>query len=247
MRQLLITTAMLAPLLASGAYAQQTAPAEQDTEVEVIEAPETEQPEAGEAEPAEVEVVDPEATEAEPVATDAEPVEAETAQPMETETQEVEVEEVEGAEPAEEAEAMQPTPESIVREQAPNELRLDWITGTNVTSPDGESIGNVNDLIVDGETGQLTAAILSVGGFLGIGAKQIAVNWNELQIDYDANEITMALTREEADAAPEYTFREQEQAPVPVTADPAAGGGGLVTDPAAGGGGLATQPVAPAN
>lgn len=126
---------------------------------------------------------------------------------------------------ATEVEATEPeqlVAESIVREQAPNELRLDWITGTTVRSPDGETIGNVNDLIFDRESGEISAAILSVGGFLGIGAKQIAVAWPELQIDYDANEITMSLTREEADAAPEYTFREQEQPPAP---EPATGVG----------------------
>lgn len=120
----------------------------------------------------------------------------------------------------------EPVAESVVREQAPNELRVDWITGTRVTSPDGESIGNVNDLILDGETGEMSAAILSVGGFLGIGAKQIAVDWSELQIDHDANEISLDMTREEADAAPEYAFREQEQPPAPMPADAGTGGVG---------------------
>lgn len=127
-----------------------------------------------------------------------------------------------GATEIEATEPEQLVAESIVREQAPNELRLDWITGTTVRSPDGETIGNVNDLIFDRESGEMSAAILSVGGFLGIGTKQIAVAWPELQIDYDANEITMSLTREEADAAPEYKFREQERPPAP---EPATGMG----------------------
>ena len=114
--------------------------------------------------------------------------------------------------------------DQIVREQAENELRVDWITGTTVTATDGDSIGNINDLIIDGETGGMQAAILSVGGFLGIGAKQIAVPWEELQINYDANEISMNLTREEAEAAPEYVFRDQEQPPSPAGMDPAATG-----------------------
>ena len=114
--------------------------------------------------------------------------------------------------------------DQIVREQAANELRVDWITGTTVTATDGDSIGNINDLIINGETGEMQAAILSVGGFLGIGAKQIAVPWEELQINYDANEISMNLTREEAEAAPEYVFRDQEQPPPPAGMDPAGTG-----------------------
>ncbi|MGR3584658.1 MAG: PRC-barrel domain-containing protein, partial [Pseudooceanicola nanhaiensis] len=78
-----------------------------------------------------------------------------------------------------------------------------------------ETIGDVNDVIFDGETGELTAAILSVGGFLGIGSKQIAVDWDQITIDNDANTLTSNLTREEAEAAPEYAFRDQEQPPAP--------------------------------
>ncbi|PYE85988.1 PRC-barrel domain-containing protein [Pseudoroseicyclus aestuarii] len=112
-------------------------------------------------------------------------------------------------------EAAVPTPDSVMREQSQNELRIDWITDATVMSPDGETIGDINDVIYDGETGQLTAAIVSVGGFLGIGSKQIAVDWADLQVDYDANEVTASLSREEAEAAPEYVFREQEAMPAP--------------------------------
>uniref|UniRef100_UPI00300BE466 PRC-barrel domain-containing protein n=1 Tax=Pseudooceanicola nanhaiensis TaxID=375761 RepID=UPI00300BE466 len=90
-----------------------------------------------------------------------------------------------------------------------------WINGATVVSPGGETIGDGNDVIFDGETGELTAAILSVGGFLGIGSKQIAVDWDQITIDNDANTLTSNLTREEAEAAPEYAFRDQEQPPAP--------------------------------
>ncbi|MBW7056244.1 PRC-barrel domain-containing protein [Paracoccus bogoriensis] len=115
--------------------------------------------------------------------------------------------------------------EKVVQQQAPNELRLDWITGTNVEAPDGTNIGSIKDLILDGDTGELKAAIIGVGGFLGIGQKDIALPWDELTINYDAREITANLTREEADAAPEYVFRDRENAPsadmTPVGSDPA--------------------------
>ncbi|MGP9805708.1 PRC-barrel domain-containing protein [Paracoccus sp. NSM] len=115
--------------------------------------------------------------------------------------------------------------EKVVQQQDPNELRLDWITGTNVQAPDGTDIGSIKDLILDGETGELKAAIIGVGGFLGIGQKDIALPWEEMTINYDAREITASLTREEADAAPEYVFRDRETAPsgdmAPTGSDPA--------------------------
>ncbi|MDN5567688.1 MAG: PRC-barrel domain-containing protein [Paracoccus sp. (in: a-proteobacteria)] len=121
-------------------------------------------------------------------------------------------------------------------EQAANEWRVDWITGTSVTSPNGDAIGDINDLIVDSETGEMKSAIIGVGGFLGIGEKQIALPWTDLTVNSDAQEITTDLTKEEADAAPEYVFRDQA-APAgdmagDMTADPATTDT-MATEPAA--------------
>lgn len=136
-------------------------------------------------------------------------------------------------------EAEMATSDKIAREQAMNELRIDWVTGANVTSPTGDAIGSVRDVIVDAQSGQIIAAIIGVGGFLGIGEKQIAVPWDQLTINYDAQEITTGLTKDEAKAAPEYVFREREAAPAPMpAADPAA----APADPAA----VPADPAAPA-
>ena len=132
----------------------------------------------------------------------------------------------------------------VAQQQAANELRLDWITDATVTSPDGEGIGDINDLIVDGENGCMIAAVIGVGGFLGIGEKQIAVPWETLTVNYDAQEITSELTKDEADAAPEYVFRDQESAPAAEgEMAPAAGGDTMATDPMAP---AAGDPMAPA-
>jgi sporulation protein YlmC with PRC-barrel domain len=64
-------------------------------------------------------------------------------------------------------------------------VRGDWVLGARVTSLDGESIGSIEDLILDQEDGSVNAAVVSVGGFLGFGGKQIAVDWSELNINYD--------------------------------------------------------------
>lgn len=105
--------------------------------------------------------------------------------------------------------------EVIVESQAGSEVRGDWVLGARVTTPDGEVIGSIEDLILDEEDGSVNAAVVSVGGFLGIGAKEIAVDWSELDLNYDGNEITLGITREEAEAAPEYAFRDRVYPPPP--------------------------------
>ncbi len=206
MRSLLLTTALFVPISLSGAIAQGAqepaiSPEAQDPAVAQDEAtPGAPDPAIAQEDAAPDQMLTDDA------ATDAPPA------------------------PVAEAEADATTEASvagaIVRQQAPSELRVDWITGTTVMSPDGEGIGQVRDVIIDQDSKQITAAIVSVGGFLGMGAKEIAVFFDEMQIDYDAREITMAMTREEADAAPAYEFRERAEAPMPepLDAQPAIGG-----------------------
>jgi len=116
----------------------------------------------------------------------------------------------------------------IRRSQDATELRADWVLGTTVATPGGETIGTVDSLLLDEEEGNVTAAIVSVGGFLGFGAKQIAVNWEDLELEYDASEITLDLSREDAEGAPEFDFRDQQLRPPPQPAT-GQGTGGLDT------------------
>jgi uncharacterized protein YrrD len=55
--------------------------------------------------------------------------------------------------------------EELRRNQQAQELRADSIVGTTVTSPQGETIGTVDDLLLDQDEGSVSAAIVSVGGF----------------------------------------------------------------------------------
>ena len=105
--------------------------------------------------------------------------------------------------------------EPLVDEQETAEIQGDWVIGARVMSPTDERIGMIEDLIIDMDEGNVSAAVVSVGGFLGFGAKDIAVNWERLDINYDGNEITLDITREEADEADEYVFRDQEDPPAP--------------------------------
>jgi sporulation protein YlmC with PRC-barrel domain len=63
--------------------------------------------------------------------------------------------------------------------QADQMMASDLI-GTRVVSSNNESIGDINDVIVD-RNGQVMAAVVGVGGFLGIGEKDVAVPFNALE------------------------------------------------------------------
>jgi sporulation protein YlmC with PRC-barrel domain len=61
-----------------------------------------------------------------------------------------------------------------------NQMMASDLIGTKVVSSNNESIGDINDVIVD-KNGQIMAAVVGVGGFLGIGEKDVAVPFNSLE------------------------------------------------------------------
>lgn len=191
MRKLMLSTAMVLPLMLAPSFAQDTAttPAEGATDTMTT-------PMGAETEPA----ADATTMDTAPAAPGAD---GEVAADAEMEAD---------AADAEADTAAVAASGKVEQEQAQNELRIDWITDTTVNAPDGTAIGDVNDVIID-DTGMVKAVIVGVGGFLGIGEKQIALPWDRVMINYDAQEMTSDLTKEEAEAAPEYVFREQDAAP----------------------------------
>jgi sporulation protein YlmC with PRC-barrel domain len=77
--------------------------------------------------------------------------------------------------------------------------------GKTVYDQTGNNIGEVNDLIVSGD-GNIEAVILGVGGFLGIGEKDVAVNTQAVQMvqDGDTQRLVVQSTKEALEAAPSY-------------------------------------------
>jgi hypothetical protein len=80
------------------------------------------------------------------------------------------------------------------------------ILGREVLSSTGENMGRIVDVLVD-RAGQARAAIIDFGGFLGVGSRKIAVEWNAMHfpapVEADAK-ISLELTRDQVKAAPEY-------------------------------------------
>ena len=86
------------------------------------------------------------------------------------------------------------------------------VLGRDVRSPTDEDMGRIVDVIVDRE-GNVRAAVIDFGGFLGVGSRKIVVDWGALRFGGVANKrdsITLELTKAQVAAAPEY----KEDAPV---------------------------------
>ncbi len=95
-----------------------------------------------------------------------------------------------------------------------NDHEVESILGREVVSSAGEDMGRIVDVLVD-RRGQVRAAIIDFGGFLGVGSRKIAVDWSALQFPPPGKpdaKITLELTRDQVKAAPEY----QEGKPIVV-------------------------------
>lgn len=66
--------------------------------------------------------------------------------------------------------------------------RAENIIGAPVYNYDDEELGEIDSLIIDQRTGRVRYAVLGVGGFLGIGERQVAVPWQALQREFDEQE-----------------------------------------------------------
>lgn len=79
------------------------------------------------------------------------------------------------------------------------------VLGKDVRSATSEDMGRIVDVIVDA-TGEPRAAVIDFGGFLGVGSRKIAVDWNALHFTPGASPspVILDLTKDQVKAAPEY-------------------------------------------
>ncbi|OWV64799.1 photosystem reaction center subunit H [Rhizobium sp. R339] len=119
---------------------------------------------------------------------------------------------------------------SYLTEQAPDQVSANTYIGQSVYNANNESIGSVNDLIMK-KDGGLVAAIVGVGGFLGIGEKNVAVPMDKITIAQNTQDgsvkLTTSETAESLKAAPEFktlAMQSAEKAPAATGTDTTATG-----------------------
>ncbi|MBB2754832.1 UNVERIFIED_ORG: sporulation protein YlmC with PRC-barrel domain [Rhizobium aethiopicum] len=117
-----------------------------------------------------------------------------------------------------------------ITEQAPDQISANTYIGQSVYNGNNESIGSVNDLIMK-KDGGLVAAIVGVGGFLGIGEKNVAVPMDKITVAQNTQDgsvkLTTSETAESLKAAPEFktlAMQSAEKAPAATGTDTTATG-----------------------
>jgi hypothetical protein len=98
-------------------------------------------------------------------------------------------------------------------EQAEGQISANTYIGQPVYNPADESIGEINDVIFSMD-GSVEAAVIGVGGFLGIGEKNVAVPLDTIKVSEVPNSTDLKLTTQETadtlNAAPEFRTKSQK-------------------------------------
>lgn len=115
--------------------------------------------------------------------------------------------------------------------QQQDQVLASKLIGADVKDANGDSLGSVSDLVLAND-GQVQSIIIGVGGFLGIGTKNVAVAYDEVQTTTAADgsiQLALNVTKDELDSAPDFKTldaqnQDQQQSaqpePKPVTPAP---------------------------
>ena len=131
--------------------------------------------------------------------------------------------------------AAQEAPKGAVLKQKPDQLLASKFKGTDVIGADNQKIGDVTDILFD-KSGKIDAYIVSVGGFLGLGAKDVALPPSSFQaVPADANSsyerLRLSMTKEQLQQAASFEAY-NPPAPRQTTGSGLGGSGGMATRPA---------------
>jgi PRC-barrel domain len=88
-------------------------------------------------------------------------------------------------------------------------IASDRVEGTPVRRSDGEKIGTIERLMIDKISGNVAYAVLSFGGFLGMGQKHAPIPWTKLSYDPALGAYHLDLSEEELRGAPSVAAGEE--------------------------------------
>ena len=90
------------------------------------------------------------------------------------------------------------------RGPGPYVMAASTLEGDRVVNEQHADLGKITDIMIDVPKGRVAYAVLSFGGFLGLGDKLFAVPWNALTLDTDHKCFVLSVDREVLEQAPGF-------------------------------------------
>jgi len=86
----------------------------------------------------------------------------------------------------------------------PSLMGADTLMGNDVYNHKEEDLGDIKEIMLDMRSGKVAYAVLSFGGFLGMGEKLFAVPWNALTLDTANNRFILSMEKDHLNDAPGF-------------------------------------------
>lgn len=84
-----------------------------------------------------------------------------------------------------------------------NKVVVENITGSPVYNLEGKDLGNIESVVINTHTGTVEYVVLSYGGFIGFGEKNVAIAWDALRITPDRESYVIDISSESLESSPE--------------------------------------------
>jgi sporulation protein YlmC with PRC-barrel domain len=86
----------------------------------------------------------------------------------------------------------------------PEIMGANTLTGNDVYNNEEEDLGDIKEIMIDMRNGRVAYAVLSFGGFLGMGEKLFAVPWSALKLDTENKRFVLDVEKEDLKDAPGF-------------------------------------------
>ncbi len=86
----------------------------------------------------------------------------------------------------------------------PNLMGAETLVGNDVYNQKDEDLGDIKEIMLDMRSGRIAYAVLSFGGFLGLGEKLFAVPWDALKLDTEHKRFVLNVAKDNLDEAPGF-------------------------------------------
>lgn len=92
----------------------------------------------------------------------------------------------------------------------PSQIEVNKMIGQSVTNMAGEKVGDIDSVLLD-QSGAAIGVVIGVGGFLGMGERDVAVGWQDLHIFDNGRTVKLDATKDQLKMAPEYKFSSNDR------------------------------------
>lgn len=83
------------------------------------------------------------------------------------------------------------------------------LIGRNVKNMQGDTVGEIKSIYLD-KDGKVDSVMVGVGGFLGVGEREVRMAWKDLNVSNNGETVTVNMTKDQLKAQPEYKYPKTE-------------------------------------